>query len=334
LTAAAVKMITWVFTIPHSENPPGGIVYSANNQPDSIEGILYPGYYCPGSRASRIVALLDEKEKWNANDFHKMMLDDVSYTHLENVDNLIRIVEENSEIEEFRIYLDILNEWKGDHGLEQVAPTLYYKWLYNILSMTFADELGLERTLTLYNETFLLKNTIPVLITNEQSVWWDDVNTNNIKETRGEIIKLALEKSIEDLSANLGTDINEWAWSNIHTLEHIHPVGMQKPFNKIYNVGPFGVWGGSEVINYLGVKFTELMEFQVTFGPSARRIIDFGNIEMTVNIIPTGQSGHFMSHHYDDQAELYNTGRFRKQRMNREDILENASTIFIMDPVK
>ncbi|MFC2126739.1 penicillin acylase family protein, partial [Bacteroidota bacterium] len=320
---------------PQSENPPGGIVYSANNQPDSIEGILYPGYYCPENRAARIVSLLAEKEKWDSGDFREMMLDDISNTILKNTNELIRIISEGiSDSDEFKLYIDILKDWSSSHGKNQIAPTIYYKWLYYILESTMADELGVDRTLFLYNNTFLIKNSFPGLISNDHSVWWDNVNTKDKTETREDIIIQALHKTIENLQADRGTDVNEWTWGNIHKLEHVHPVGMQEPFDKIYNVGPFGTWGGSEVINYLNVKMADSKEFSVTFGPSARRIIDFGNIELTENILPTGQSGHFMSDYYDDQAELYNQGEFRKQRMNRDDILSNASATFILDPVK
>ena len=35
---------------PQSENPPEGYLYSANNQPDTTNGVLQPGYYIPEDR--------------------------------------------------------------------------------------------------------------------------------------------------------------------------------------------------------------------------------------------------------------------------------------------
>ena len=43
---------------PQAINPPWKYVYYANNQPDSIAGMVYPGYYLPENRAKRIVNLL------------------------------------------------------------------------------------------------------------------------------------------------------------------------------------------------------------------------------------------------------------------------------------
>ncbi len=47
---------------PMAENPTWNYVYSANNQPDSIAGMLYPGYYITEDRAKRIVKLLAPKK--------------------------------------------------------------------------------------------------------------------------------------------------------------------------------------------------------------------------------------------------------------------------------
>ncbi len=48
---------------PHAINPSWNYVYSANNQPEAVDGYLYPGYYLPQDRAKRIVELLEPKNK-------------------------------------------------------------------------------------------------------------------------------------------------------------------------------------------------------------------------------------------------------------------------------
>ena len=59
---------------------------------------------------------------------------------------------------------------------------------------------------------------------------------------------MAFSSAIDELENQLGTNIKEWKWGNVHTLEHVHPIGRKKPFDKIFNVGPFHVMGGDEVI--------------------------------------------------------------------------------------
>lgn len=78
--------------------------------------------------------------------------------------------------------------------------------------------------------------------------------------------------------------------------------------------------GGNETIVNLGFQLNSEGRYPVSFGPAMRIIIDFADIENSVSVNPTGQSGNFLSAHYDDQAVLFNTGKFRKQMMNRKEI--------------
>ena len=63
-----------------------------------------------------------------------------------------------------------------------------------------------------------------------------------------------------------------------------------------------------------------------------RIIIDFADIENSLSVNPTGQSGFFLSDHYDDQAAMFNSGQFRKQMMNRAEIKNSAKGLLILDP--
>ena len=69
---------------PKAINPKWNYVYSANHQPDSVRGKLYPGYYQPENRSKRIVTLLEAKDDFTKEDVAKMLFDvtSVSYTHL------------------------------------------------------------------------------------------------------------------------------------------------------------------------------------------------------------------------------------------------------------
>ncbi|MGB5314637.1 MAG: penicillin acylase family protein, partial [Robiginitalea sp.] len=57
--------------------------------------------------------------------------------------------------------------------------------------------------------------------------------------------------------------------------------------------------------------------------------IDFSDIEASMSILPTGQSGNPFSPHYDDQAEMYIRGEFRAMLLNEREIKENSKSILI-----
>ena len=90
--------------------------------------------------------------------------------------------------------------------------------------------------------------------------------------------------------------------------------------NKFFNVGPFPSPGGSETVNNAGFPLNTDGEYKSSYGPAMRIVIDFADIENAESILPTGQSGNFMSRHYDDQAEMYLKCESRKMMMNEMEI--------------
>ena len=317
---------------PQAVNPPWGYVYSANNQPDTTADILYPGYYAPEDRANRIVNLLKQYKKWDADDIKKMQTDVISNLHPENAKVILHQINKNSLDEFSRKVYDILEKWDGNHQPDNVAPVIYYKLLYNVLKNTFDDELG-DDDFGKIVSTHLMERTYPSLFKNENSVWWDNIDTEE-KENRNDIFNKAFAQSVKELKEQLGTNADEWKWGKVHLLEHQHPIGRKGGIlAKIFNVGTFNVFGGNQVINNIDFKINGSGIYKATYGPSQRTIVDFSDLDNAWSVIPTGQSGRIMSKHYDDQAYLYNTGKYRKQLMDRNDIVKNAEGILILMPL-
>ncbi|PCJ82475.1 MAG: penicillin acylase family protein [Flavobacteriales bacterium] len=317
---------------PQSENPESGFVYSANNQPDTMGGMVHQGYYVPEHRAKRIMELLNNENDWDTEKMKGIITDMVSNDYVELAKQVISNLDENtrSSSETHVKAAAILNNWDGDHQLDDVAPTIWYKLLYNILEMTLRDELG-EADFNTFLSTHLMKRTFPILLKNDSSLWWDDVNTEE-KETRDFIFTKAFDRAVSELSRQLGGNVGEWKWGKVHTIEHVHPIGRKPPLDKVFNVGPIPIMGGNEVINNTGFTLTGDGSYKALYGPAMRRIIDFADLENSLSVLPTGQSGNVMSDHYADQAEMYAKGEFRKQMMNREEIEKTAKGKLVFNP--
>jgi len=126
------------------------------------------------------------------------------------------------------------------------------------------------------------------------------------------IILKSFKESVSSLEKQLGKNVNLWTWDKVHTIEYQHPLGKVAALRPYFNVGPFPINGSNEVINNQMFLYSESSENKVLAGPSTRRVIDFSDIENSLSILPTGQSGNPLSKHYDDQAEMYKLGKFRK----------------------
>ncbi|RAR49692.1 penicillin acylase family protein [Flavobacterium lacus] len=315
---------------PYAINPEWNYVYSANNQVEPIDDYLYPGYYLPEDRAKRIVQLLESKNDWTKEDFMKMINDTQSSVAPSIVQSILTGINQTNLSETEKTAFNELKKWNGSNGLTDVAPTIYNQFLFYFLKNTFEDELGEDRFKILLS-THLLKQMIASQIANENSPWWENSSTKDKIESRTEILSLSFKQAIAQLEKKLGNQVPSWTWNKVHTIEHKHPLGEVAALRNYFNVGPFEINGSNEIINNLMFTFTEAGNHQVTAGPSTRRIIDFSDIENSVSILPTGQSGNPLSKHYDDQAVMYNEGKFRKMKMNRKEI-EASSRKLVFKP--
>ncbi len=310
---------------PQAINPPMNYVYSANNQPDSIGGKLYPGYYLPENRAKRIVQLLEPKNDWDMEAVRIMLTDVTSSVNPSIVKNLAKALEIMTLNTRQLELLDTLNNWEGDYPLESVAATLYHRWMLYFLKYTFEDELG-EKDFNQFLSAHFSKRIIAPMAANPNSVWWDDVKTET-RENQSDIVQKSFLKAFSSLEEDFGSDTSHWTWDKVHTLEHGHPIGQAGGLlRSFFNVGPFPVQGSREVINNMGFGYNETGHFKVDVGPSTRMIVDFSDVENSMSILPTGQSGNPFSKFYQDQAELYVKGEFRKMMMNKAEIMAKSDS--------
>lgn len=126
----------------------------------------------------------------------------------------------------------------------------------------------------------------------------------------------------------LGENIENWTWNRVLSIEHEHAIGKAGGLLRaFFNVGPFETIGGNEVINNQIFKLDSTGYYKVTAGPSTRRIVDFSDVENSLAILPTGQSGNVFSEYYKDQTEKYLEGEFVKMNLNQAEIEQSKNVL-------
>jgi penicillin amidase len=315
---------------PQAINPSWNYVYSANNQPDSVRGKLYPGYYQPQDRAKRIKELLEAKNNFTKEDVAKMIYDVKSATVSGIANDLISNINKSNLAVSEKKAITILENWDGNYMKEAIAPTIYNRFLYEFLATTYKDELG--DGFSLFINSQLQDQALPIQINRANSVWWDNVSTSKVKETRQEIITTSFKNTIAFLNNQLGENIDDWMWKRVISLEHEHPIGSaNEVLRKVFNVGPFETIGGNEVINNQIFQLDSTGVYKITAGPSTRRVIDFSDVENSLGILPTGQSGNVFSPHYKDQAQKFVDGEFVKMNLN-ESAIKQSKNVLVLKP--
>ena len=314
---------------PQAINPSWNYVYSANNQPDSIAGIMYPGYYLNEDRAERIVQLLEPKNDWTKQDVAKMIYDVTSINAPIIVADFVKSInkEDLSVSEKQAIFF--LKNWKGNFDKEEIGPVIYNRMVYEFQRNTFADEMG--KAYNQFVNTPFIEKVLPVQAKRESSIWWDDISTKDKTETKEDIINTSFKNAFAFLQNQLGENVENWKWERVISVEYKHAVGEVPILRSFFNVGPFLTIGGDQVINNQIYDIDSTGVYKVKAGPSTRRIVDFSDIENSLAILPTGQSGRVFSKHYKDQAQKYLNGEFVKMKLNASEI-EKSENILILKP--
>ena len=320
---------------PQIENPTRGVVLSANNPVSTDSVKSFPGYYLSSDRYVRINQFFHSKKVLSLQDVQIMNTDVINPNASQCAQIMLKKLPGISKLKT-QIHhraVEILDQWDGSHDLKDVAPVIYYKWLFHILENTFIDELGKEDFVA-FTKTHIEKCAVKPLLQNEKSIWWDNVMTQGNKETEPEILEQAFDSTITELIDQFGSNPDKWLWKKVHTLEIEHVIGKKEPFNKFFNIGPYAVPGGLETINNQSFDLNRKGVYKVNLSPALRRSIDFAKPENGYNISPSGQSGNFMSRYYSNQTKMYNKGEVRMEKMNRKEIEATYSSKMTFIPSK
>ena len=317
---------------PQEENPARGYIVSANFQPVSPTGMEIPGYYNLADRGQQLDRQLsDNRVKWSNEANQKLQLGTATSYGPRLLAPLLPVLREVVSDPAQRKLVDQLAQWPGDYPLDSVSATVFNQFLYDLADAAMRDELGNDFFETMLS-TRVIDSALPRLAAKADSAWWDNRSTP-AKETRADVVRTAWLASMQHLKLTLGANVAGWQWGAAHTLTHGHPLGQQKPLDRLFNVGPFAAPGSHEVPNNLSAKIGPA-PWPVTYGPSTRRLVDFADPVHGLTINPVGQSGVPLDSHYDDQAEAYVEGIYVQAHFSEEEVLANTRNTLKLLPAR
>ena len=314
---------------PQEENPARGYIVSANYQPVPVSGIQVPGYYNLPARGIQLNEhLADNSVKWNLQNSQALQLDTGSGYAQRLLKPLLPIIKAAASKDE-QALVELLSNWNGEHELDDIAATIFNQLVYQLSYEAMRDEMGDSLFATLIT-TRVIDYALPRLAAQPASQWWDNRDTS-VVEDRAAIVAIAWQASLKHLRSTLGANTANWRWGETHTLTHGHPLGQQKPLDKLFNVGQFAAPGGHETPNNLSHNMGPA-PWSVVYGPSTRRLIDFADPSQSFGINPVGQSGVLFDQHYQDQAQSYINGQYYKQHFSEVDIAANTKSTLVLVP--
>ena len=306
--------------LPHELSPTKGWVASANTK---IHDKNYPHYISrywePTSRQNRIDSILDTLKNATTEHFAQLQNDVYSDHSKKLVDKILPILEKNSEDEEIAQILTYLKNWDYKYDLKSTAASITDVFFIEFTKNTLLDELGEIA----FNQLVRLEN-LPVRIMNHllrtNSTFFDNVNTEEV-ETLDAIVMTSMKAAFLSLKTDLGEESYQWRWENLHRVtfspalfadaakSEDAPGTLKLIVKNLLSRGPYSTTGHGMTVNNGQYSWED--PFHMTLGPSIRRIIDLGNREFGLSVLPTGQSGNQLSPHFDNQIHMWLGGTYR-----------------------
>lgn len=310
----------WHGYLPYENNPRyidplGGLVANTNNKivdrpfPDHISFV-----WGDTQRIERLQTLLGSRPVHTRASFIEAQLDEVSFS----ARALLPLIARNlwfgadnpatGTPEALRkVALDLLAEWNGEMNEHMPEPLIFAAWMRALQTRLIQDELGpLARQFTHADPVFLERVFRDV---NGASAWCDVVQSAAV-ETCTDMARVALDAALAELTAAYGPRLQSWRWGDAHQAAQDHEtLGKIPLLSWLVNIRQ-STSGGDNTLLRGKTKGTGPNPYLNVHGAGYRGVYDFADPDSSVFIISTGQSGHFLSGHYDDLAQLWRRGEY------------------------
>ncbi|MFN8413023.1 MAG: penicillin acylase family protein [Anaerolineales bacterium] len=307
--------------LPYTFNPKEGYIATANNQVpprDYPYMVTYDWDY--GFRANRIVNLIKNAPgKIDIAYIQKMHGD----TYDANGETFVPLLLKLNLASDLNPALDTLKNWDYQARADSTSAAVFNAFWRAFLKNTFNDDMPEKRYFpdggSRWNEV------MRELAKNPNDPFWDDKTTPNVTETMDDIMKKSFADGVAELQGMFGKDMSKWNWGDMHAATFRNStLGESGVFliEDLLNRGPYPVGGGEAIINATG--WSVIDGYETNWLPSMRMIVDLGNLNNSVTVHTTGESGHAYHKHYDDMAPMWANIEYYPMWWNQDSVVKDA----------
>ncbi|HEV3256083.1 MAG TPA: penicillin acylase family protein [Gemmataceae bacterium] len=301
--------------LPEALNPAEGVLASANSRPDVPCAHFLARDWVDDWRRQRIMTLLRARQRHSVSDFQAMQGDVLSLPALATARRLSELAREGEQPDAADVAwaLACLSAWDGQLSPDSVAAAVYEVFRRELLRLVNGDlpdgllaytlgqglheRLGVVSAFHFRGSAFLLAHLDRLLGSGSGG-----------RET----VRQALRSAVGWLREQLGPDRTGWQWGRLHQITFAHALGQAPLLGRLFGLsrGPFPVGGDTDTIAQSGIDPWRPYAAGA-FTVSYRQVLDVGDWDRSLFILPTGQSGHPASPHFDDMMDAWRKAEHR-----------------------
>jgi len=286
--------------MPAIADPASGKIVTANHK------ITPPGYkpfmsvdWFPPYRADRIDELLAKTPKHSMASFARIQGDTVSRLAREL---LALALAAKPKTNEGRDAQAMLKGWDAQMRVDSPAPLVFSAWYRELTRLVYADDLG-----EMFADSWDMRSAFMLSVLKNQAgyaKWCDDIRTP-ARETCDEQVSKAFDLAALYLAKQHG-EPRTWRWGAVHVAGGDHrPFSFVPVISRWFSVAPETPGDGFTVdVGHFFIRDND-RPFANRHAASLRAIYDLSDLDKSLYIQSTGQSGNFLSPWYANMAERW-----------------------------
>ncbi|MBV2360690.1 penicillin acylase family protein [Thalassococcus sp. CAU 1522] len=324
----------WQGVLPYSANPgflspSGGIVGNTNNKILDRPFPLHVSFdWGDSQRVQRWQALMQGRKVHTRESFVEAQLDTVSPAARTLLPLIGRdlwftgeAAPEGTPERQRRRALDLLANWSGEMNEHLPEPLIYAAWIRALQDRLIRDDLGPLADAFTHVEPLFIERVYRDI---DGASAWCDVIRSAAEESCTDIARLALDDALVWIDETYGTALESLRWGDAHQATHDHPVLGDVPLLRQFVNIRQSTSGGDHTLQRGRTSGDDPNPFLNVHGAGYRGVYDFADPDSSVFVTSTGQSGHFLSRHYDDLGQLWRRGEYIPMSLD-EDLARAAS---------
>lgn len=302
--------------MPFSFNPKQGFLINANNKMISSD---YPYFFSREDvmpfRAERITQGILSSKEHTVSSMIQIQSDIVSQAAKKLLPLLLNI-DPPSEIA--ATVIEKLSKWDARMDKDRIEPLLYMAWERALNRLMYQDELGES-----FEDYFASRPQLITQLLTQKRGWCNDIQTSKHENCQDVIIQ-SLVNSIDNLSAQYGTDMKQWVWGKAHQALFANDIFTHVPLLNKWSDIKLANGGGPHTVNQAKSKYSSTHPFNQFYGPRYRQVIDLSDLSKSRFMIAPGVSGNFLSPYYSHLAEDWRNNQYFSSEPNKNILLEKS----------
>jgi penicillin amidase len=308
--------------MPQVIDPPRGAIVNANNK---VVGSDYPHFlgtfWAGADRARRIEDRLKATQHVNVPTLASIQNDAMSLGARTLLPRLLPLLADAGLDQPASVARDRLRQWDGTMSRAAPEPLIYHAWIA-ALARSFAAERGQGNNAAAV--ATIARPSALTHILDAPERWCVNMPAQNASEADADascqpLVAGAFASAIAMLTERFGDDPLRWRWGDAHRAVFAHPLFASFPLLDRITTVDVATDGDDDTVNRgtigfgrgrAGSIFYEPPLYPDVHGPGLRAIMDLSDLDNSLFMQATGQSGNPLSGHYEDLTERWAAGRY------------------------